>query len=112
MLCFLIGIFGFLYNKRAFDEFKIRWVPPVPLVHPQPAEFFFLGVFADEKKISGSACIVASRLIFQSAVSFQIRLVAKKQAGPTRLYFCIPEVKPSEVTERTLNDIFPLKVIK
>ena len=79
MLCFLIGIFGFLYNKRAFDEFKIRWVPPVPLVHPQPAEFFFLGVFADEKKISGSACIDASRLIFQSAVSFQIRLVAKKQ---------------------------------
>ena len=92
MLCFLIGIFGFLYNKRAFDEFKIRWVPPVPLVHPQPAEFFFLGVFADEKKISGSACIDASRLIFQSAVSFQIRL-----------FFCIPAVKPSEFTERTLT---------
>ena len=36
--------------KRAFDEFKIRWIPPVPLVYPQPAGFFFLGVFADEKK--------------------------------------------------------------
>ena len=67
-----------------------------------PAGFFFLGVFADEKKPSGSACIDACRLIFQSAVSFQIRLVAKKQAGPTRLFFCIPAVKPSEFTERTL----------
>ena len=36
--------------KRAFDEFKIRWIPPVPLVYPQPAGFFFLGVFADKKK--------------------------------------------------------------
>ena len=31
-------------TKRAFDEFKIRWIPPVPLVYPQPAGFFFLGV--------------------------------------------------------------------
>ena len=54
--------------------------------------------FADEKKHSGSACIDASRLIFQSAVSSQIRLVPKKQAGPTHLFFCIPAVKPSEFT--------------
>ena len=54
-------------------------MPPVPLVYPRPAGLFFLGVFADEKKTSGSACIDASRLIFQSPVSFQIRLVAKKQ---------------------------------
>ena len=74
--------------KRAFDEFKIRWIPLVPLVYPQPAGFFFLGVFADEKKTSGSACIDASRLIFQAAVSFKIRLVARKQAGPTRLFLC------------------------
>ena len=79
-------------SNRAFDEFKIRWIPPVPLVYPQPAGFFFLGVFADGKKPSGSACIDASRLIFQSAVSFQIRL-----------FFCIPAVKPSEFTECTLN---------
>ena len=79
-----------------------RWIPPVPLVYPQPAGFFSWG-FADEKKPSGSACIDASRLIFQSAVSFQIRLVAKKQAGPIRLFLCIAAVKPSEFTERTLN---------
>ena len=28
--------------KRAFDEFKTRWIPPVPLVYPQPAGNFFL----------------------------------------------------------------------
>ena len=95
--------FGISLTKRAFDEFKIRWIPPVPLVYPQPAGFFFLGVFADEKEPSGSACIDASRLIFQSAVSSQIRLVAKKQAGLTRLFRCIPAVKPSEFTERTLS---------
>ena len=63
--------FGIEYrgDKRAFDEFNIRWVPPVPLVHPQPAGLFFLGVFADEKKTAD--CIDASRLIFQSAVSFR-----------------------------------------
>ena len=72
------------------------------LFTPNPPDFF-LRVFADEKKTSGSACIDASRLIFQSAVCFQIRLVAKKQAGPTRLFFCIPAVKPSEFTERTLS---------
>ena len=55
---------GLRITKRAFDEFKIRWVPPVPLVYPQPAGLFFLGVFADGKKPSGSACIDASRLIF------------------------------------------------
>ena len=82
---------------------KSAGYPPVPLVYPQPAGFFPLGVFADGKKTSGSACIDTSRLIFQSAVSFQIRLVAKKQAGPTRLFFCIPAVKPSEFTERTLK---------
>ena len=58
------------FVKGAFDEFKIRWIPPVPLVYPQPAGFLFLGAFADEKKSSGSASIDASRLIFQSAVSF------------------------------------------
>ena len=74
-------------------------ISPVPLVYPQPAAgFIFLGVFADGKKNSGSACIDGSSLNFQSAVSFQIRLVAKKQAGPTRLFFCIPAVKPSEFT--------------
>ena len=43
--------FGLEYrgDKRAFDEFKIRWIPPVPLVYPQPAGLFFLGVFADGK---------------------------------------------------------------
>ena len=77
--------FGISLTKRAFDEFKIRWISPVPLVYPQPAGFFFLGVFADEKEPSGSACIDASRLIFQSAVSSQIRLVAKKHpSGKTQ----------------------------
>ena len=77
--------------------------PRFRLFTPNPPAFFYLGVFADGKKTSGSACIDASRLIFQSAVSFPIRFVAKKQAGPTRLFFCIPAVKPSEFTERTLS---------
>ena len=70
---------------------------------PQPAGFFFEGVFADGKKTSGSASIDASRLIFQSAVFFKNRLVAKKQAGPTRLFFGTQAVKTSEFIERTLN---------
>ena len=37
-------------TKRAFDEFKIRWIPPVPLVYPQPAGFFFLGCSLTGKK--------------------------------------------------------------
>ena len=82
---------------------KSAGYPRFRLFTPNPPDFFFLGVFADEKKPSGSACIDASRLIFQSAVSFQTRLVAEKQAGPTRLFFCMPAVKPSESTERTLN---------
>ena len=81
---------------------KSAGYPRFRLFTPNPPDFF-LGVFADEKKPSGSACIDASRLIFQSAGSFQIRLVAKKQAGRTRLFFCIPAVKPSEFTERTLT---------
>ena len=37
------SLYGFgLYIKRAFDEFTIRWIPPVPLVYPQPAALFFL----------------------------------------------------------------------
>ena len=56
--------------EYTFDGFKNRWLPPVPLVYPQPAGFFSEGVFADEKKTSGSAIIDASRLIFQSTVSF------------------------------------------
>ena len=98
-----------LVIKRAFDEFKTHWIPPVPLVYPQPAGILFAWVFADGKKNSGSDCIDASRLIFQSAVSFQIRLVAKKQAGPIRLYFCTPAVKPSEFTERTLSNLLQPK---
>ena len=70
---------------------------------PPTRRVFFLGVFADEKKTSGSACIDASRLIFQAAVSFKIRLVARKQAGPTRFFLCIPAVKTREFTERTLS---------
>ena len=66
---------------------KSAGYPRFRLFTPNPPDFF-LEVFADGKKPSGSACIDASRLIFQSAVSFQIRLVAKKQAGPTRLFFC------------------------
>ena len=67
-------------TKRAFDEFKSRWIPPVPLDYPQPAGFFFLGCSLTKKNPAGpgSACIDASRLIFQSAVSFQIRLVSQR----------------------------------
>ena len=60
-------------------------------------------MFADEKKTSGSARLDASRLIFQSAVFFKNRLVAKKQAGPTSLFFGNQAVKTSEFIERTLN---------
>ena len=73
----------------------IRWIHN-PLLTPGSACFtptrrIFFGVFADEKKTSGSACIDASRLIFQSAVPFQIHLVAKKQAGPFfSFYFFTP----------------------
>ena len=94
-----------IVTKSAFDGFKNRWLPPVPLVYPQPAGFFFEGVFADEKKTSGSTSIDASRLIFQSAVFFKNRLDAKKQAGPTSLFFCNQAVKTSEFIERTLNFI-------
>ena len=64
----------------------VRWIQNPPVTPgsaclPPTRRIFFLGVFADEIKPSGSGCIDASRLIFQSAVSFQIRLVAKKQAG-------------------------------
>ena len=82
---------------------KSAGYPRFRLFTHNPPHFFF-GVFADGKKTSGSACIDASRLIFQSAVSFQIRLVAEKQAGPTRLFFCMSAVKPSESTERTLKE--------
>ena len=34
--------FGISLTKRASDEIKIRWIPPVSLVYPQPAGFFFL----------------------------------------------------------------------
>ena len=30
-----------LLAKGAFDEFKNRWLPPVPLVYPRSACFFF-----------------------------------------------------------------------
>ena len=64
--------------------------PRFRLFTPYPPGYFFL-----ECSLAGSTCIDASRLIFQSAVSFQIRLVAKKQAGPTRFFAFIPAVKPS-----------------
>ena len=35
---------------RAFDEFKIRWIPPVQLVYPEPAGFYFLGCSLTKKK--------------------------------------------------------------
>ena len=59
--------------------------------------FFFLGVFADGKKTSGPACIDASRLISQSAVSFQIRLVAKKTSGSDPLVFLHPSGKTQRI---------------
>ena len=83
---------------------KSAGYPRFRLFTPNPPDFFSLGCSLTKKKSSGSACIDASRLIFQSAVSFQIRLVGYQQAGPTRLFFCIPAVKPSEFTERTLTD--------
>ena len=76
--------------------------PRFRLFTPNPPDFFLLGCSLT-KKPGGSACINANRLIFQLAVSFQIRLVAKKQAGPTLLFVRIPAVKPSEFTERTLS---------
>ena len=86
----------------------VRWIQK-PLVTPGSAclpptrRIFFEGVFADEKKTSGSTSIDASRLIFQSAVFFKNRLDAKKQAGPTSLFFCNQAVKTSEFIERTLS---------
>ena len=55
-------------------------------------------------RVSGSTSIDASRLIFQSAVFFKNRLDAKKQAGPTSLFFGIQAVKTSEFIERTLQN--------
>ena len=49
---------------------KTAGYPRFRLFTPNPPDFFCEGVFADEKKTSGSAIIDASRLIFQSAVSF------------------------------------------
>ena len=66
-------------NSKPLDTPGSAWLPPTRRV-------FFLGVFADEKKPSGSACIDASRLIFQPMLAD-----------------CIQAVKPSELTERTLN---------
>ena len=70
---------------------------------PPTRRFFLRGVFADEKNPSGSASIDASQFIFQSAASFQIRFVAKRQTGTTRLFNCTPAVKSSEFTEHTLK---------
>ena len=75
---------------------KSAGYPRFRLFTPNPPDFF-LGAFADEIKPSGSACIDASRLIFQSAVSFQIRLVAKKQAGPDPLVFLHPSGKTQRI---------------
>ena len=36
--------------KSAFDGFKSRWLPPVPLVYPQPAGFFLRGCSLTKKK--------------------------------------------------------------
>ena len=77
---------------------KSAGYPRFRLFTPYPPGYFFLGCPLTKK----NPCIDASRLIFQSAVSFQIRLVAKKQAGPTRFFAFIPAIKPSEFTERTL----------
>ena len=62
---------------------KSAGYPRFRLFTPNPPNFFDL--FADGKKTAGpgSAGIDASRLIFQPAVSFQTRLVAKKKADPT-----------------------------
>ena len=64
---------------------------------------------ADKKKTSGTTSIDASRLIFQSAVFFKNRLDAKKQAGPTSLFFGTQAVKTSEFIERTLSFSGPLR---
>ena len=42
--------FHFSAIARAFDEFKIRWIPPVQLVYPEPAGFYFLGCSLTKKK--------------------------------------------------------------
>ena len=59
---------------RSMNSKSARY-PRFRLFTPNPL-FFPHCVFADGKKNSGSASIDASRLIFQSAVSFQIRFVA------------------------------------
>ena len=76
--------------KRAFDEFKIRWIPPVPLVYPQPAGFFSLGCSLTKKNPAGPLASMLADWFFSRLYLFKSAWVAKKQAGPTRLFFCIP----------------------
>ena len=92
----------------------VRWIQKPLVTHgtaclPATRRIFFEGVFAAEKKTSGSGSIDASRLIFQSAVLFKNRLDAKKQAGPTSLFFGTQAVKTSEFIERTLSFSGPLR---
>ena len=74
--CFIFTIERTL-RGRSMNS-KSAGYPRFRLFTPNPP-VFFRGI-RWQKKNSRSACIDASRLIFHSAVSFQIRLVAKKQA--------------------------------
>ena len=82
------SIRGRSMNSKSAGNHRFR------LFTPNPPDFFPWGVRWRKTK---------QRIRLHRSVSFQIRLVATKQAGPTRLFFCITAVKPSEFTERTLN---------
>ena len=64
-----------LNSKGVFAKLKTRWIDT-----PSSA-FFFHGLFTDEKTKRILSRIDASRLIFQSTVSFQPAWMQKKQAG-------------------------------
>ena len=90
-----------LNSKGVFAKLKTRWIDT-----PSSA-FFFHGLFTDEKTKRILSRIDASRLIFQSTVSFQPAWMQKNKLvwGPTSdpLVFCTQEVKTSEIIGRTLN---------
>ena len=83
-------------TKRAFDEFKIRWIPPVPLVYPQPAGFFFLGCSLTGKKTADPLASMLADWFF-SRLYFSNPLGRKKTSGSDPLVFLHPSCKTQRI---------------
>ena len=81
-------LFSGFHSKGAVGEFKTRWLPPVPLVYPQPLGFFGGVCWRKKTKrvrqhrcqpIDSIGCI-----LFKPAWLQKNKQVATKYVGPTR----------------------------